>query len=441
MLTKRSRRGRLAWSTAHAVFAALALSACGGTVETPAETEFRFDRSTTLPSGSRLRGLVALDDGDVLLQNPPPEGFELRTELVRRRSDGTVAWTVPLLDGSAPRLLAAPGGDLYLEGSVVGAMTIGDAVLEAPIPGGRYLVRLAPDGAIRWAKIYATGPSVALTEAAVAEDGRGVVVGGTYAGSIALEGTTLLPTNPNDRPGYLVQLDGNGDLVSATSLGADAAVSSVALASDGSLFVAGTFRGVMSLGGTPLAGGNEGATFFGKLDPEGKLTWSRHFYGYATPAEFRPWGNGAAAILGGTYIDVGLGSWLNGTVVARFESDGSVPWARSLWSRATDGRPHCAVEPSGRLLTFRDGSPAVAQEPPPAEPQARNRDLVAIGRDGTLDGSRSFDVLGPYEEPYVAALDLSPDGAIVAGATVETLEGEGASTRTTIARLRLVSAP
>jgi hypothetical protein len=157
-------------------------------------------------------------------------------------------------------------------------------------------------------------------------------------------------------------------------------VSTVASASDGSVFIAGQFEQTIDLGGGPLTAA--GVDFFiAKFGANGQHIWSKNWSSYGSPehwgAKLRPLSNGDL-VLGGEFVEsLTLGSTTLNSVgdqdvfIARFSNTGEPIWVRSGGSAAYDHLGDLSVDPNDNIVACGEmyesgsffGSPTLSGAP------------------------------------------------------------------------------
>lgn len=200
------------------------------------------------------------------------------------------------------------------------------------------------------------------------DEGRGVAFGpdgsviavGSFEGSIDFGGGPLMSVGGKDV--FVVKLGPAGEHVFSKAFGGDGdqAASSVAVAGDGSVVVAGSFAGAITFGGGTFisAGGRD--VFAVKLSPAGEVAWTKVFgdagilqdaLGVAVD------GVGDATVVGafeGT-LDLGMSSLVSSgsTDVFAIKLDGEAGdpvWGARFGDAAKQGARAVAVTASGDVL-------------------------------------------------------------------------------------------
>jgi hypothetical protein len=149
----------------------------------------------------------------------------------------------------------------------------------ATLPSGdgiAFIAKLAPDGTHIWSQ-YLASPSW-VKRVLLAADGAGnALVFGDFEGALDFGGGTFISAGAED--GYVVKLDPAGRHLWSRQLAAPEGQLAGAVAADasGDVFVTGTFRGTIDLGGGPLQSQGYSDVYVAKLDPDGNHLWSKRF--------------------------------------------------------------------------------------------------------------------------------------------------------------------
>jgi hypothetical protein len=162
---------------------------------------------------------------------------------------GKVAWgTLFGSPGAADRaagVAIGPKGEIYLGGYVEGPITLAPGCTATNQMGATpnaFVAKLGPDGACAWIKTF-TGNS-AGTDLGLGSDGNLVVVG-RFFGTLGYDGKTI-PAAPTMNNTFVAKVSAADGSLAAPLVGVDVANLTdprLALAPDGSVFVAGDFMG------------------------------------------------------------------------------------------------------------------------------------------------------------------------------------------------------
>ncbi|WP_437735263.1 serine/threonine-protein kinase [Sorangium sp. So ce1335] len=286
------------------------------------------------------------------LARSPAAGAPRGDDLVHDGGDrpGSLRESAPVLamrlGDEARQLLAAIAadaeGNVWLTGSVRGAIELGALRLQADGYGDAFVARLGPAGDALWARRF--GDEDWQASAAVAVDRAGnAVITGTFHGSIDFGKGPL--RNPASGDVFIAKLDPEGNALWSKRFGDGSEQGGNAVAVDGAgdIVVAGHFSGSVDLGGGALRSAGRYDIFLARLDTDGNTRWSTRL---GDPAEQIAYGLGLDAsgniVLMGAFegaINIG-GERLTSAgdmdvFVAGFDADG-----RPRWSRRFGGPEH-----------------------------------------------------------------------------------------------------
>lgn len=278
--------------------------------------------------------------------------------------DGELGQTVSFPTGFTSS--EARGIDVGGSGEIAfGALVYGEIEVngtDVPVSGqfGAGAVVLEPDGTTRWGVTFSADYTVAA-DVAIAEDGN-VWLGGSST-VIDVDATTI--AEAGDRDAILIELDSaTGAAVGAVSFGGVGrdAVSQVASAPGGGVYVAGTFEGLADFGTESLDGGSR-AIFLARVDADRSVTWARAFPATVDNLFLRQDPAGGVR-LAGTYsntLNIGGTEYTaaSGTdfFILDVSADGTPGQFQSYTGAADDELTGYAVDPSGADVLSGLGGP------------------------------------------------------------------------------------
>jgi hypothetical protein len=287
--------------------------------------------------------IVSRDNATITANGMLPDLFAAKLD-----RDGNREWSRQLAELATSVALRdvafGAAGDVHLVGEVDGSSgTLVDEDLDG---AAVFVVKLgADDGEAVWERLFPhDGPDV--RGAAVAIDGEdGVVVAGDVAGELDVLGETLDSEGESDV--FVFKLDSTGAKVWARRYG-DAArqqPSDVAVDAMGSVYVGGSYDGVLDIGLTnPFEADGDGAgdAFFFKLTPIGNPDWGIA-PAVAGAQSVEALGNaGAHIVVAGRFhgrLDLG-GEALEAAgedgFVATFDSDQAILWSTRVGGAGDD---------------------------------------------------------------------------------------------------------
>lgn len=212
----------------------------------------------------------------------------------------------------------------------------------------------------------ATGHALAL------RPGGGVVVGGSFAGSVDFgTGTSLVSAEEGGADAgfclscasdiVVLALDAGGATLWAKHWGdveGDIAFD-VAVAPSGDVFVVGSFHGTLSFGvGSPLTSAGQADAFVARLDPSGAPVWAKRFGGAGDDVASAVVLDGTSLWVGGSFsggADFGQGSTPvagenDAFLLKMAQADGAVSASRVLGASQRAGLTSLALGPAAALV-------------------------------------------------------------------------------------------
>ncbi len=323
------------------------------------------------------------------------------------------------------RAIPSIGGGLFVAGSFTETLGFAGAEIgQDPIGEDGFLASLDDEQALRWiARV--TSPGRQTVQSVVATPQGEAIIAGTFADALKLGDITLEGTSDDEI--FVAKIDATGKPVWAQSLGGKAPnllpslpVCHLALATDGSIFVAGTFAGTLHLEDDHGAQGTHDM-FIGKLDAAGNALWG-HAMG-ASGVEQRVASlavspSGAvllsADLRGKVALDTTTTLESEGTspdaLLAQYDAAGALAWARRYGSAAEDHAGSATFSASGDILfagQFR-GAIQFSGDPPLLNEgaQSGNDDifLVRLSPDRKPLSARSFGAQNDQVATSIAAV-------------------------------------
>jgi hypothetical protein len=285
----------------------------------------------------------------------PPDAF-----VVKLNPDGSLAWAKTFGGDSGDQVTALAAG---ADGSVVAVGHYSGTVDFDPGPGvdshttyfdqEPFVVKFAADGSFVWAKTFPVVDDgfADAVGVSVASDG-GVYIGGNFTGRIDLDPGPGTAIQEGDSKGFLVKLNGTGNLIWGSMLGGPSCgwsgVQRMTLAGDGTLWVTGTLDGICPLGPTdPDRDQSLGQrSFVAAFSPAGDYQRSWHFSGFSERRSLTI-GQDDSVYVGGDFVDVtdfdpgpgtaeresptdGDGNHVPAGFVVKFGKDGTFRWVMTF---------------------------------------------------------------------------------------------------------------
>ncbi|MBI3503187.1 MAG: SBBP repeat-containing protein [Bacteroidetes bacterium] len=226
-------------------------------------------------------------------------------------------------------------GNSYVCGYFTGTAMFGNSKITSLGYSDIYVAKYDAAGNLVWIK---TGGGSYQDEAyAVSTDIAGnCYVTGFFTGTATFSGTTIASAGYFDNDVFILKYNPSGTLVWAKKAGGTGndIGYGINVSKNGSIFVAGMFRGTKSFGETLLTQVSGSNGFLAKFEPNGKFSWSRNTSGTAFN-EFRKVSsdiNGNAYVVGTISGDVLFGTIKMTSAgekdasIAKYDSKGSLMW-------------------------------------------------------------------------------------------------------------------
>ncbi len=199
--------------------------------------------------------------------------------LVKLDAGGAVVW-VTHLGGEYPEeithLDVDPGGNIYTLGHFKGSLDLGGSPVKSAGDDDLFVSRFDPVGNHVWSQRI--GNAFQERGGGIAVDQAGhVAVVGSFDKDLDFLGTAVLSKGESDA--FVARLDPDGKLLWVKTYGGDRADAAfgVDVDSAGNVVVAGGFETTIDLGGGNLKTAGYMDGFFLKLDPNGVHVWSRRW--------------------------------------------------------------------------------------------------------------------------------------------------------------------
>lgn len=314
----------------------------------------------------------------------------------------TPRWVRAAGDGASqvPRGLSVdPTGDVVVVGEYGGTLDLAGP-LETPkgssVSG--FVARMSRDGSPRWSRRIGSTEDAAAFAVAVDRDGH-AHVGGWFRGTLVVDGFSLVSAGDTDA--FLVELDRAGVAVRASRFGDEnsQAITSVAVDATG-VVAAGDFDGRVDLGGGALTSAGQLDAFVARFEG-GAHAWSTRLGGPLR--DQRPGvslGRDGSVFVTGTYrgpVDLG-----GGPLPDRFDSAFLArlsPGGAHLWSKGFPGEGWCfptaiGAESDRVALAMRFTDVVDLGRGPIRSESGEDALLAVFGEDGALRVAQRFGGFG-----------------------------------------------
>ena len=330
-----------------------AITATGNT--TPHTVEFQNAETSLVTTGNVEVGKELTVAGDVYVSS----NLKVDTTTISTTvTDGvpSVSWATNISgtnfdSGYGYGIATDSGGNVYVIGEYRGTATFGSTTLNSIGSSDVFVAKYDTSGTVQWAKnIGGTSTDYGF---GIATDSSGnVYVIGRYTGNVTIGSTTLDGTGNGDV--FVAKYDTSGTDQWARSIGGTGPDYGYGIATDssGNVFVTGRYRGgtITFAPDTTLtnAGPYTDDAFVAKYDTSGTVQWARGFgggdydngYGIATDS------SGNVYVTGGFTgsVTIGPGTTLTGSdffenaFVAKYDTSGTVQWAKGITGQFTTAR-------------------------------------------------------------------------------------------------------
>lgn len=194
--------------------------------------------------------------------------------------EGTHLWSRRFGDASmqiATKLSADPAGNIYIVGEFNGELDFGMGVLTSAGETDIFVAKFDSNGGLAWGKRFGDG-AVQRPESVVVTPGGGVVVSGSFEGTLDFGGAPLISAGNKDA--FVACLDLSGNHIWSKEFGDDnfdQIASNAAIGDDNSLLVTGAFSGTIDLANDLVTNAAIDA-FILRLDiTSGDVLWGNQF--------------------------------------------------------------------------------------------------------------------------------------------------------------------
>jgi hypothetical protein len=213
---------------------------------------------------------------------PLTSAGEIDFFVARYATDGTIEWIRPFGgpgNDAVTSVAIDKSGGVYVAGDSDGQLTLGGSSFGQTSATGAFLLMLDRYGNVTNAKAYGGGAYGTTVGVAVASDGS-IGLCGSYVGQIDLGGGPLTAAQ-GTYAGFIAKLDATATYVYANPLGTSATATAQGLSFDaaGDVAVVGTFTGTGQFGSATLNSAGDSDVFVSTFDPTGNPLQSKSFGG------------------------------------------------------------------------------------------------------------------------------------------------------------------
>lgn len=248
-------------------------------------------------------------------------------------------------------------GNVLIAGFFTGSIDFGGGALTSAGGTDIFVAKFDPSGSHVWSKRFgSTGSDQGL--ALAVDPANGVTFAGSFSGSVDFGGGAIVSAGLTDI--FLTRLDSGGAFVFSRRFGDATAQAPSAVAVDpvGNVLLAGSFQGLLNLGGATLSSSGSYDAFLAKYDSVGNHIFSKRF-GDTTDQRglVLAAGPGSEIFFGGLFagtMDLGGGAIVsaggNDAWLAKYDSAGNHIWSRRFGDASNQRAAGVAVDPGGDAI-------------------------------------------------------------------------------------------
>jgi hypothetical protein len=297
--------------------------------------------------------------------------------------DGTFAWVRQLSgtgDEFARGVSTDRAGNIFIGGSFTDNVIAGSGSSKVTIRTfgsvDGYLAKFASNGNFVWIRQIGGNSSDYVYGIAIDKDGNVAVTGTANAGAVFGSGSNAKEFAPQaSYDAFVAKYSNDGDFVWVQGAGGSSSDQALSVTSDaaGNIYMAGYFYGGVFGTGTDsqtvgsvlgISGGQSQDAFLAKYGPTGQLLWVRTLAGYSSDAFNAVAVDSSGYVYAGGYFNLsatvsggGQSQTLssqggNDGALAKFTSDGTLVWARSMGSASGDSILGLGIGSSGALAVI-----------------------------------------------------------------------------------------
>ena len=192
-------------------------------------------------------------------------------------SDGALKWVKASegkASGSGHGIAVDARDNIYIGGLVSGAGAFGKLAVGSDQGQAALVLKLDANGEPQWAAVTPGAPSAGIHEIAADAQGR-VWVAGMFKGKLSIGGESFNSGGEKDNDGFAVHYDASGKLVWVKSVHGPATDYCLGVATDGhgTGFITGEFSETATFAGQTLTSAGATDIYVAALDASGNLLW------------------------------------------------------------------------------------------------------------------------------------------------------------------------
>jgi hypothetical protein len=253
-------------------------------------------------------------------------------------------------------------GNVYVVGQYLDSVTIGSTILDSEGSNDAFVAKYDTSGTVQWARSIG-GASFDYGYGIATDSAGNVYVTGRYVGSVTIESITLNST-AGSSDAFVAKYDTSGTVQWATSIGGTGSDDGYGIATDsgGNVYVIGNYSSdsitIESI--TLYSNSASNDAFVAKYDTSGTVQWAKSIggtnfdsgYGIATDSA------GNVYVIGRYVGSVTIGSTTlesegaTDAFVAKYDTSGTVQWARSIGGSFSDTGQAIATDSAGNVYVI-----------------------------------------------------------------------------------------
>lgn len=293
---------------------------------------------------------------DMFLAKLDPEGNHLWSKQIGDEGGGQSGQI-------ATSIATLPDGSAIVAGELDGTADFGAGLVAADVGSDVFILKVSPTGLLVWQQVF-SGEKWQRPKTVAVLPGGDIAVSGLFWSEIVCGDTWL--TKDEQTGAFFARLDAEGEVIACSSVSPTMSADAAALApqADGGLWVAGVFKGDVTLGAEDFTSGNDFDSFVARVDEKLSVTQAFTLTG---PAAQLLWA-GAAHPAGHFYLGGELTDDLqvqgetltpaegmkDAGFILRIAPDGTLEWAKRYGEGKRAVVTSVALDPSGNLLAVGD---------------------------------------------------------------------------------------
>lgn len=213
--------------------------------------------------------------------------YTVSAKMEKYDAAGNLIWSVSDMNGRAISVL--PSGKICVTGT---------RMAFCPGPASSYVARYSDDGNLDWSRcIIPIGGGAVVRTRGISHDKLGNIwVIGEFSGTITAQPGNQTLSTPNGLNIFIAKYDNTGSLLLFKQYGSDASLleraGDIDCASDGSVYITGSFTGTIDFDGQVLTSSGGSDIFLARLKESGGALWAKH--GGSDALHFKDGGSGLA---------------------------------------------------------------------------------------------------------------------------------------------------